>query len=360
MKPRVFIIAEAGVNHNGDVERALRLIEAAAEAEADAVKFQSFRVADLVTQRAQKADYQVRTTPAGENQLEMLRKLELTEEAHEQLLAHARACGIGFLSSPFDHASLRFLTERLGLDTIKIASGEITNAPLLLAVARSARTILLSTGMSTLAEVEAALSVLAWGFLTPEPTPPGRADLARAFASEAALLQLRQRVTLLHCTTEYPAPIDQVNLRAMDTLAAAFQLPVGYSDHTPGLNIALAAVARGARVLEKHFTLDRSLPGPDHAASLEPPELRMLVQQARQIEQALGDGLKRPGPAEFKNRDVARKSVVASRPVAAGETLSEENITCKRPGGGVSPFDYWSYLGRIALAPLAPDDPVDG
>ena len=220
--------------------------------------------------------------------------------------------------------------------------------------------MIISTGMSTLAEVEAALGVLAFGFTAPVTTTPQRGDFEQAFASEAGQQALRDCVTLLHCTTEYPAPFVEVNLRAMDTLASAFGLPVGYSDHTPGIHISLAAVARGAQVIEKHFTLDRSLPGPDHEASLEPNELRELVRQIREIEAALGDGIKRPTASEWKNRDVARRSLVAAKAIQPGEVFTEENLTCKRPGMGVSPFDYWQTLGQVASRNYAVDESLDG
>ena len=360
MSEPVFIIAEAGVNHNGDLNLAKQLINVATEAGASAVKFQTFRAEQVVSRHAPKAEYQTRTTDQTESQFEMIRKLELTETAHEVLIAHAQACRIKFLSTPFDVPSLHLLTKRFGLQTIKIPSGEITNAPFLLAIARAAQQVILSTGMSTLAEVEAALGVLAFGFVAPAAAIPQRGDFERAFASGAVQQALHDRVTLLHCTTEYPAPFDEVNLFAMDTLAAAFGLPVGYSDHTPGIHISLAAVSRGARVIEKHFTLDRNLPGPDHKASLEPDELRQLVQQIREIEQALGDGIKRPTASEWKNRDAARRSLVVSKAIQVGEMLTEENLTCKRPGTGVSPSSYWQILGQTATRCYAADEAWDG
>ena len=357
---RTFIIAEAGVNHNGDLNLAKQLIDVAAEAGADAIKFQTFRAELVVSRHAPKAEYQTRTTDQAESQLEMIRKLELIETDHEVLIAHAQARGIAFLSTPFDVPSLHLLTKRFGLQTIKIPSGEITNAPFLLAIARAAQRVIMSTGMSTLAEVEAALGVLALGFTAPVTATPQRGDFEQAFASEAGQRSLRDRVTLLHCTTEYPAPFGEVNLLAMDTMATAFGLPVGYSDHTPGIHISLAAVARGARVIEKHFTLDRNLPGPDHKASLEPDELRELVRQTREIEQALGDGIKCPTASEWKNRDVARKSLVAAKAIKAGEMFTEENLTCKRPGTGVSPSSYWQTLGQVATRSYAADESLDG
>lgn len=356
----VFIIAEGGVNHNGNLSFAKQLIDVAAEAGASAVKFQTFRAEQVVSRHAPKADYQARTTDQAESQFEMIRKLELTEIDHELLIAHAQSRGIAFLSTPFDVPSLHLLVNRFGLKTIKIPSGEITNSPFLLAIARAAQRVILSTGMSTLAEVEAALGVLAFGFVAPAAATPHHGDFEQAYASGAGQQALHDRVTLLHCTTEYPAPFNEVNLRTMDILAAAFGLPVGYSDHTSGIHVSVAAVARGARVIEKHFTLDRNLPGPDHKASLQPDELRQLICQIRDIERALGDGVKRPSASEWKSRDVARRSLVAAKSIKAGEVFTEENLTCKRPGTGVSPSLYWLTLGQVATRSYAVDEAVDG
>ncbi|MFL0658891.1 N-acetylneuraminate synthase [Cylindrospermopsis raciborskii UAM/DH-MRr] len=357
-KHPTFIIAEAGVNHNGDISLAKQLIDIAANAGADAVKFQTFQAEKLVSRNAPKAQYQTQTTGTTESQFEMIRKLELSDLDHELLISHAQSRGIQFLSTPFDIPSLHLLTQRFGLKKIKIPSGEITNAPFLLEIARCAERIILSTGMSTLAEVEAALGVLAFGFTTDKAIPQ-RGDFEQAFASDQGQQELGDRVTLLHCTTEYPAPFREVNLRAMDTLASAFGLAVGYSDHTPGIHVSLAAVARGARIIEKHFTSDRTLPGPDHQASLEPQELNQLVQQIREIEQALGDGIKRPTASEWKNREVARKSLVASRAIKASEVFTEENLTCKRPGTGVSPFSYWETIEQVATRSYDMDETLD-
>jgi len=356
---RTFIIAEAGVNHNGDLTLAKQLIEVASEAGVDAIKFQTFCAEQVVSCSAPKAVYQTRTTDQAESQLEMIRKLELTEPDHELLIAYAKTRHITFLSTPFDISSLYLLTKRFGLQTIKIPSGEITNAPFLLAIARAAPRVILSTGMSMLAEVEAALGVLAFGFTAMATAMPKSGDFERAFASDRGQKELRERVTLLHCTTEYPAPFDEVNLRAMDTLAKVFGLSVGYSDHTSGIHISLAAVARGAKIIEKHFTLDRNLPGPDHKASLEPNELRELVRQIREIEQSFGDGTKRPTSSEWKNRAVVRKSLVAATGIKAGERFTKENLTCKRPGAGVSPFVYWQMLNQIATRAYFPDEALD-
>ena len=354
-----FIIAEAGVNHNGDLDLARQLIDVAADAGANAVKFQTFVAERVVSRHAPKAEYQTRTTDEAESQLEMIRKLELSEADHEALIAHAQARDIVFLSTPFDAPSLHLLTKRFGLQMIKIPSGEITNPLFLLAIARAAQRVIVSTGMSTLAEVENALGVLAFGFTAPATAAPQRGDFEQSYASEAGQQALRDRVTLLHCTTEYPAPFGEVNLLAMDTMATAFRLPVGYSDHTTGIHVSLAAVARGAQVIEKHFTLDRDLPGPDHKASLEPDELRKLVQQVREIEAALGDGIKRPTASEWKNREVARRSLVAAKTIQAGEMFTVDNLACKRPGTGVSPFAYWQTLGQTAIRNYNSDEELD-
>lgn len=352
------IIAEAGVNHNGDMGLARALIERAAEAGADWVKFQTFRADDLVTADAAKAGYQQSLTGAGESQRDMLRRLELPWSEHAGLIAHAATHGVGFLSTPFDLDSLRFLTADLGLGLIKLPSGELTNGPLLLAAARSGTRLILSTGMSSLGEIESALSILAFGMLEPTARPTALA-LRGAFASAEGQCLLAERITLLHCTTEYPAPPDSVNLRAMDTLAASFGLEVGLSDHTTGIAVALAAVARGARVIEKHFTLDRSLPGPDHQASLLPDELTALVAGIRTVELALGSPRKTITTAETGNALVARKSLVATRPIARGEAFNEGNLGVKRPGTGLSPLTYWDWLGRVATRDYTTDQAIE-
>ena len=352
----VYIIAEAGVNHNGSLAMARQLIDAAAAAGADAVKFQTFRADRLVTRQAPKAEYQAQTTDAGESQYEMIRKLELSETDHLELIAYARDKAIEFLSTPFDADSLHLLTDRFGMQTIKVSSGDLTNAPFLLEIARTAQKVIISTGMATLAEIEAALGVLAFGFTAPVDALPGREAFEAAYISDAGQQALQQRVAVLHCTTEYPAPMGEVNLRAVDTIAAAFGVQAGYSDHTPGIHIPIAAVARGAMIIEKHFTLDRSLPGPDHKASLEPSELAAMVVAIRDVERALGDGIKRPTPSEWKNRPIARKSLVAAHATAAGAPLE---LACKRPGSGVSPFELWTRAGQPASRAYASDELLD-
>ncbi len=352
---RVFVIAEAGVNHNGSLDLALKLIDAARQAGADAVKFQTFKSEAVISLAAPKAEYQKSSTGEAESQLDMVRKLELSATDHLRLLAHCNDCGIRFLSTPFDPGSADFLVQSLDVPLLKIPSGEITNAPFLLHIARLGRPVILSTGMSTLGEVETALAILSFGYLGLSARP-GRAAFLDAYASAAGQAILKDMVSLLHCTTEYPAPYDQVNLKVLDTLAVAFGLPVGLSDHTPGIAIPIAAVARGAGIIEKHFTLDRNLPGPDHLASLEPGELAAMVTGIRQVESALGDGLKRPMAAELGNRTIARRSLVAARPVQAGEVWSSDNLTCKRPGGGISPMRFWDYLGNPARRDHAADE----
>ncbi|HEY9070162.1 MAG TPA: N-acetylneuraminate synthase [Candidatus Ozemobacteraceae bacterium] len=354
--PSTLIIAEAGVNHNGSPDLALELVEIAARAGADIVKFQTFRAERVISRFAPKAEYQTKTTDARESQLEMVRKLEIDEETHQRLITRCRELGIEFLSTPFDRESVDLLV-RLGVKRLKVPSGEITNGPLLLHIARTGLPVILSTGMSTMQEVEEALGVLAFGYAGRRETP-SRALFRDAFGTGAGQAHLQAKVTLLHCTTEYPAPFDDVNLCAMDTLRDAFGLPVGLSDHTTGIAVPLAAVARGASVIEKHFTLDKTLPGPDHKASLEPQELTAMVAGIRQIERALGTGLKQPAPSERKNLGIARKSLVAAIPIKAGEPFTPENLTAKRPGTGISPMDYWSCLGHKAHHDYEVDEPI--
>jgi N-acetylneuraminate synthase len=298
----------------------------------------------------------VRNTGRDESQLAMLRRLELDADAHRALAEHCRRRGIGFLSTPFDPASLKFLAEEMGLTTIKVGSGDLTNAPLLLDIARRGLKVILSTGMSTGDEVEEALGALAFGYAGSDDRP-GASAFSGALARHLALLA--GRVTLLHCTTDYPTRADDANLRAMESLRRRFGLTVGYSDHTEGTAVALAAVALGARVIEKHFTLDRALPGPDHQASLEPPELQDLVAGIRAVEQALGDGDKQPRPGELGNRGAARKSVVAARAIAAGAAIAADDLGVKRPGSGIPPARLWDLIGRRADRAYAADEQID-
>ncbi len=353
---RTYIIAEAGVNHNGSLDMAKQLVEVAAEAGADAVKFQTFKADALVSRSAPKAEYQTRTTDLSESQHEMIRKLELDEHAHETLIKHCQVCGIAFLSTPFDLESVDLLAKRFDLPYIKIPSGDITNAPFLLKIAQTGKPVILSTGMSTLGEIEDALGVLAFGYLGNRE--PSIAAFRAAYCSCEGQAILQDKVTLLHCTTEYPAPLEDVNLKVMDTLRSSFGLPVGYSDHTEGITVPIAAVARGAVVIEKHFTIDRTLPGPDHKASLEPTELKQMVSAIRVVEQALGSGRKHPAPSELKNMSVARKSLVAACTIAVGEAFTSENLAVKRPGNGLSPMQYWELLNRKAGRNFSKDEAI--
>ncbi len=355
-RPRTLIIAEAGVNHSGSLETALALVDAAADAGADIVKFQTFNANSLAGRSAPKADYQQRTTDAAESQLAMLQRLELPQSAHRQLIARAKQRGIEFLSTPFDPQSLEFLLS-LKLPRIKIGSGDLTNAPLLHELAKADATVILSTGMATLGEVEEALGVLAHGYGGANDSPCIEAFRA-AWRDPAARKRLKDKVSLLHCTTEYPCPPEDVNLSAMHAMRAAFKLPVGYSDHTDGFEVSLAAVALGATIIEKHLTLDRNAEGPDHAASIEPGDFARMVTAIRNIEGAIGDGVKTPKNSEVRNIPVARKSIVAARPLKAGDVISATDITTKRPGSGRSPIEYWSLVGTTAGRAYDADDPL--
>ncbi|WP_272501932.1 N-acetylneuraminate synthase [Salinibacter ruber] len=352
-----YVIAEVGVNHNGSMDLARDLIEVAAEAGVDAIKFQTFRSEELVTGDAPKADYQTETTDAEESQAEMLRRLELSPEQHHTIAGYCAENDLQFLSTPFDVQSARFLVDEFDVPRVKIGSGELTNGPLLLNIARLGRPVILSTGMGTLGEVEQALSVLAYGYVADGDRPTFE-DLERAFASTEGQNALDRNVTVLHCVTEYPAPVEATNLRAMDTLREAFDLPVGLSDHTEGIAVPIAAVARGATLIEKHFTLDRSLPGPDHEASLEPDELRDMVQGIRDAEGALGTARKAPTDSEWKNRPVARKSLVATQPIQEGEDFTLDNLGVKRPGDGLSPMRYWERLDTTASRSYTPGEQI--
>ncbi len=358
MRDKVLIIAEAGVNHNGSPDLARRLIDVAAESGADAVKFQTFRTERIISRNARKAEYQERATGRDESQFDMLKKLELDVAAHEALIEHCRERKIQFLSTPFDVESVNMLAVTFDLPRLKLPSGEITNAPLLLAAARTGKPVILSTGMSTLGEVETALGVLAHGYTARLSETPSSVAFRTAYCSLQGRESLERNVVLLHCTTEYPAPYEEVNLRAMDTLRDAFGLPVGYSDHTAGIAVPIAAAAREAVVIEKHFTLDRSLPGPDHRASLEPDELTEMVKAIRQVERALGFKCKMPASSEFKNMSVARKSLVAKSHIIKGDLFTEDNITVKRPGNGLQPYLYWDVLGKRATKNFESDEVI--
>lgn len=328
----IFIIAEAGVNHNGDLETAKRLVEEAARAGADAVKFQTFKAEALVTKDAKKADYQMETTEKAESQYDMLKKLELTPDMHEQLIDYCKEKHIMFLSTPFDIDSLHYLIQ-CGVEIVKVPSGEVTNYPLLREVGRTGQRVIISSGMSTLEEIREAVGVL---------QDNGSSD-----------------ITVLHCNTEYPTPYQDVNLRAMITIKKELGVAVGYSDHTQGIEVPIAAAALGAAVIEKHFTLDRNMEGPDHKASLEPEELRAMVRAVRNIEMALGDGTKKPSESEKKNIEIARKSIVAKCPIKAGEVFTEDNLTTKRPGSGISPMRWNDIVGKKAVRDFAEDELIE-
>ena len=356
--PHLTVIAEAGVNHNGRLDLALQLVDAAATAGADAVKFQTFSAAKLASAEAGMAEYQKRNLGGAGSQLEMLRRLELDRDEHAALLAHCRKRNITFLSSPFDMDSLVFLLDELSLPTIKIPSGEITNGPLLFAVGKSGRRAILSTGMADLDDICAALDLLAWGYLGRD-TPHSLEAVNGARELPQARTVLRERVIILQCTTEYPAPFDSINLRVMKTLRDNFELPVGLSDHSEGIAVAIAAAALGAVIIEKHLTLDRSMAGPDHKASIEPAEFRQMVQGIRSVEQALGVVEKTPLPIEIANRAIARKSLVAARAIAAGALITEDDLTAMRPGSGLSPIQFWNVLGSRAPRDYRPGELIE-
>ena len=318
---KTLIIAEAGVNHNGNFEIAKKLVDEAVKAGADIVKFQTCKAENVISRYADKAEYQKVTTGEADSQLEMVRKLMLTYEEYGELKKYCDEKGIAFLSTAFDLPSVDYL-HSIGMKLWKIPSGEITNLPLLIKIAKLHEPIIMSTGMSELSEVADAVKVL---------KDNGATD-----------------ITLLHCTTEYPAPYADVNLKAMETMKEAFGLPVGYSDHTKGIEIPIAAVARGACVIEKHFTLDRNMEGPDHKASIEPAELTQMVSSIRNVEVAIGDGVKKVSASEMKNKDIARKSIIAKTAIKKGEVFSEENITTKRPGSGINPMKWFDLLGKTA------------
>ena len=333
MSLSTLIIAEAGVNHNGDMDMARQLVDIACEAGVDMVKFQTFTAVGIVTKYAEKADYQ-KASSDTDNQFEMLEKLELTEKNHVELMAYCSERNVGFLSTPFDIESVHLLN-RLGLEIFKISSGDITNLPLLKEVGSLKKQIILSSGLSSLEEVGAALEIL-----------------IRAGTD-------KNNITVLHCTSEYPAPMEDVNLNALESIKEAFDVRVGYSDHTQGIEISVAAVAIGAVVIEKHFTIDKTLPGPDHKASLDPIELQRMVESIRNIEKALGDGVKKASTSESKNLNAVRKSIVAKRTITEGEIFTEENLTIKRPGSGLSPMLWEQVLGLTARHDFKMDEHIE-
>ncbi|MBU1196094.1 MAG: N-acetylneuraminate synthase [Proteobacteria bacterium] len=331
---KTIIIAEAGVNHNGNLETAKKLIDAASDAKADFVKFQTFNADTLVTLSAGKAEYQKKLTGSDESQYQMLKKLELDRNAHYELVRHCQKRGVGFLSTAFDVQSIDFLAE-LDLKYFKVPSGEITNLPYLRHIGKQGKRVLLSTGMATLMEIKDALTILMDSGIS------------------------KRKVTVLHCNTEYPTPMSDVNLKAMLTIQEKLDVQVGYSDHTLGIEIPIAAVALGATVVEKHLTLDRKMVGPDHHSSLEPDEFKSMVTAIRNVTQALGDGIKKPSLSEFKNIAVARKSIVASRTIKKGEIFTNSNLTVKRPGTGMSPMLYDQMLGKVSNRTYYADEMIE-
>ncbi|WP_326511599.1 N-acetylneuraminate synthase [Clostridium intestinale] len=332
MRKEVFIIAEAGVNHNGSKELAFKLIDKAKEAGVDAIKFQTFKAEKVVSKYADKAAYQKASTGSGETQLEMVKKLELSFSDFIELKNYSNEVGILFLSTPFDDDSIDFLND-LGMEIFKIPSGEITNLPYLIKIAKLRKPVIISTGMSSLAEIEYALNVL---------KDNGCND-----------------IKILHCNTEYPTPMEDVNLSAMKTIETAFKVEVGYSDHTDGIEIPIAAVAMGATIIEKHFTLDKNMEGPDHKASLEPSALKAMVDAIRNVEIALGNGIKSPSKSEMKNKKIARKSIVAAREIKEGEIFTEDNLTIKRPGNGISPIRWYEILGKVSNKNYVEDELIE-
>lgn len=351
----VYIIAEAGVNHNGIRELAFELIDVAAKSGADAVKFQTFNAERLAAVSAPKAAYQIERTAGDDSQLAMLKRLELPLEWHRPLQEYAESRGITFISTAFDVESLNFL-ETLNLPFYKIPSGEITNGLLLWRFANTRRKLVVSTGMATIGEVEAALAVIAHA-RTHEHMPTSLEDVWANW-NAACIKEFGNDISLLHCTSQYPTDNEEVNLRAMDTLRSAFGLAVGYSDHTEGCLVSFAAVARGASIIEKHFTLSRDLDGPDHAASLEPAELEQLVLGIRRIEQTLGDELKAPQPSEWNSRRAGRQVLIASRRIEIGEVLCEANVSSARAGAGLTGMNYWDTIGRESKKSYEPGDPI--
>ena len=333
-KSIITIIAEAGVNHNGSIDTAKKMIDVAADAGANFVKFQTFKAETLLTHSADKAEYQKSRTEKEETQFDMIKKLELDRNAHEELVTYCNQKNIQFLSTAFDHDSIDMLAQ-LDMPLYKIPSGEITNLPYLRHIGNMGKPIIMSTGMANLEEVRASLYILV--------------------ESGAK----KEKITILHCNTEYPTPMADVNLKAMLTIRDELGVKVGYSDHTLGIEVSVAAVAMGATVIEKHFTLDRTLPGPDHVASLEPDELQAMVTAIRNIEKAMGDRVKKPSPSEMKNMSIARRSIVAKKPISKGELFSEKNLTVKRPGKGVSPMEWDTYIGRSADKEYQMDDLIE-
>lgn len=355
---KTYIIAEAGVNHNGSLEMAKQLVQIAKEAGVDAVKFQTFKAENLVTRSAQQANYQVENLGENTSQFEMLKKLELTFDEFSELKQYCDLLQIEFLSTPFDFESVDFLLDKLKIKQAKIPSGELTNSPFIHYIATKQTPIILSTGMATIEEIHRALSFIAFGLANPSEEVILE-KVQSFYKTKEAKEVLQHFVTILHCTTEYPAPFDTINLNSMKELEREFNLTIGLSDHSQGISVPIAAVAMGAKVIEKHFTLDKTLEGPDHIASLNPSELIEMEKSIREIESALGSSFKQPTEIELKNRIPARKSLVAKKTVHIGDVFSHENLTIKRPGTGISPSEYWNYIGKVAEKTYQEDELID-
>ncbi|WP_375105676.1 N-acetylneuraminate synthase [Lysinibacillus fusiformis] len=358
MNNKTYIIAEAGVNHNGSLKMAKELVMVAKEAGADAVKFQTFKAENLVTKQAQQAAYQVANLGEASSQFAMLKKLELTYDEFIELQSFCQSEQIEFLSTPFDFESVDFLLDEIAIATAKIPSGELTNAPFIHYIATKQKPIILSTGMATVEEIHEALAFIAYG-LVKSMEPVTIKQVYSFYATTEAKEALNKYVTLLHCTTQYPAPMDSINLNAITEMQKSFNLSIGLSDHSEGINIPIAAVSLGAKVIEKHFTLDKTLEGPDHIASLNPGELKSMIKGIRDVELALGDGIKRPNSVEIKNRIPVRKSLIAKTPINVGEVFTTDNLTVKRPGDGMQPSKYWSLIGEIASKSYEEDELID-
>ena len=353
-----YVIAEAGVNHNGDLDTARQLVDVAAKAGADAVKFQTFNAKALASENAPSAAYQKTTMGDDVSQFEMLRKLELSRDSHFRLKDQCEGLYIDFLSSPFDLESLDFLVSNMDMKTIKIPSGELTNGPLIHAAAKADVTLIMSTGMSTLDEIDQALALVVFATTHPDDSP-SLEKLDQIRQETPTYDALKNKISLLHCTSDYPAPINDVNLTAIPTMADRFSLKVGYSDHSEGIVVAVAAVALGAHIIEKHFTLDRDWPGPDHKASLDPAQLGNMINDIRLIEKARGDGVKVVRPSERGTMEVARKGLVANRPICQGDIFTEQNLSALRPGNGLSPMLFWDMIGQSASRDYAAGERIE-
>ena len=345
---KVYVIAEAGVNHNGDIELAHKLVDEAVKSGADAIKFQTFKAENLTSKKAKKANYQLQTTDNDESQLQMLKKLELSKKDYIDLKSYAENKKIDFITTAFDEESLDFIVNDLKVKKLKIPSGEITNGPFLLSHARSNLDIILSTGMANQHEIKKALDIIAFGYINPDIKVTNIDQFVDAYENKDHIKILRDKVSILHCTTEYPAPLEELNLSAIHTIEENFGVRVGYSDHSEGIIASIVACSFGASIIEKHFTLDRNMKGPDHKASLEPEELKKMIEIIRKTGGMIGNGIKKPSLSETKNIEIVRKSIVTKKKITKGELFSENNITTKRPATGLSPMNYWDLLGKIS------------